>query len=126
MIQKEISRLEPAVLRANLLLRNMSDFESIPMESMFTLTVSYIRKILPSLTLTTKSFKVSLLGPGELYGLGRGDNSGLPFFRSCFRGLHIEYSSDLVRNILADTTGHAFDRWLHSSMLNCFDVYTRG
>jgi hypothetical protein len=40
MIQNELSRIEPAVLRANLLLRAMSDFESIPMESSFALTVS--------------------------------------------------------------------------------------
>jgi hypothetical protein len=39
-IQKELSRLQPKVLQASLLLRVMSDFESIPMDGTFALTVS--------------------------------------------------------------------------------------
>jgi hypothetical protein len=65
-------------------------------------------------------------GPGEVYGIGRGNNSGHPFFRSCFRSINVEYSPDLVSNVLADSSGSNFDRWLHASMLNCYDLYTRG
>jgi hypothetical protein len=63
-------------------------------------------------------------GPGEVYGARRAE-SGHPFFRSCFRSLQVEYSRDLIQNVLADATGGAFDRWLHISMLNCYDTYTR-
>jgi hypothetical protein len=69
---------------------------------------------------------VSVRGPGEVMGLGRGNNAGLPFFRTCFKGLFVEYSSELLDNVLADVTGMAFDRWLHMAVLNCFDLYTRG
>jgi hypothetical protein len=36
----ELSLLEPAVLRANLFLRVMSDYESVPMDADFSLSVS--------------------------------------------------------------------------------------
>jgi hypothetical protein len=38
--QQEISRLEPSVLRATLLLRAISDYEFVPMDLSFYLTVS--------------------------------------------------------------------------------------
>jgi hypothetical protein len=78
------------------------------------------------MVLTSQLQKVSLRGPGELHDQGRGDNSGLPFFRACFRALQIEYSPDLIRNVLADATGAAFDRWLHVSVLSSYDSYNRG
>jgi hypothetical protein len=40
--QKEISLMDPTVLRASLLLRAMSDYDRIPMDSAFTLDVSYL------------------------------------------------------------------------------------
>jgi hypothetical protein len=52
-------------------------------------------------------------------------NSGHPFFRACFTAVEIEYSLDLVQNVLADDTGDAFDRWLHLSVLGCYDLYNR-
>jgi hypothetical protein len=97
------------------------------MELGFYLTVCFTRNTyMHYLILNLSIHQVAMHGPGEVYGIGRGDNSGYPFFRSCFRSLQVEYSKELVHNVLADATGAAFDRWLHASMLNCLDVYTRG
>lgn len=72
------------------------------------------------------TLQVMLRGPGEHWALGKGRRSGHPFFRSCFRSVEIEYDELLVKNVLADKSGSAFDVWFHSSMLSSLNGYTLG
>jgi hypothetical protein len=57
-------------------------------------------------------------GPGEVHGTSQRSDCGKFTYRACFQHLHVEYSQELVRDVLADVTGVSFDRWIHASLLN--------
>jgi hypothetical protein len=59
-----------------------------------------------------------------MWGAGFSKIASYPFFCSCFTSVHIEYDDNLVRNVLSDTLGAAFDAWLHSAMLATLNTYT--
>jgi hypothetical protein len=95
----------------------------MPVDPLFDLEVCHFISILAKPDVFC--LKVSIRGPGEVNGSGHGNSSGHLYFRACFRTAELEYSDDLMKNVLADASGAAFDRWIHTSVLHSFDLYNK-